>query len=74
MDLASRLKASIFLSNIELSVTKVNSLQRKAIATKNSMLNIAGFWQNNFKFHVATLILFNLLRFMEEAIYMVVMK
>ena len=34
--------ASQHLSNIELSATKVNSFQCKAIATKSSILDIAG--------------------------------
>ena len=40
VDLASRLQAS--MSNIKLSATKVNSFHCKAIATKSSILDIAG--------------------------------
>ena len=71
------------LSRIELSATKVDGFLCKAVPAKSSILDIADvpdpslitiFGKVTFNLTQATVILFNLIQFMEEAICMVIIK
>ena len=71
------------LSKIELSATKVGGFLCKAVSAKSSILDIADvpdpslitkFGKVTFNLTQATIILFNLIQFMEEAICMVIIK